>query len=74
MTNKTYKAPEMVSEREPRTVPAGRSEDLMDKNMRPTQSPGLGNESEKGLGLFIGIIALVAIAIIAASYFGQLLS
>ena len=46
----------------------------MDKNIRPTQSPRAGHESRGGVGLFIGIIALIAIAIIAASYVGMLIS
>lgn len=47
----------------------------MDKNMRPTQSPGsTDDKTDRGLGLFIGIIALVAIAIIAVSYVGHLVS
>jgi hypothetical protein len=46
----------------------------MDKNIRPTQSPGHEDDSHHGIGLFVGIVALVAIAIIALSYVGQLVS
>ncbi len=46
----------------------------MDKNIRPTQSPRAAHESRGGIGLFIGIIALIAMAIIAVSYVGQFVS
>jgi hypothetical protein len=49
-------------------------EALMDKNRRPTQSPGSNDERHSGLGLFIGMVALVAVAIIAIAYVRQLVS